>query len=112
MSGPSKTFKSMTKKVLREHLQNLDPNSQEGKHVLTLTEATMLFSMHLIASSIALKLLGVFFPSTQDFYALLVLANICLFAINSYNKKYYEMERDKFFGRPSKWWWKVFILER
>lgn len=102
----------MTKKALREHLQNLDPNSQEGTHTLLPTEAIALFSMHLIASLIALKLLGVFFPSTQDFYALLVLANVCLCAINSYDKKYYEMERDKFFRRQPKWWWKFFILEK
>lgn len=101
----------MTKRA-RELFENLDPNSQEGKHILTLTEAIMLFSMHLIASLIALKLLGVFFPSTQDFYALLVLANVYLCAVNSYDKKYYEMERDKFFRRQPKWWWKFIILEK
>jgi len=102
----------MTKKTLIDHLQNLDPNSQEGTHRLLPTEAIMLLSMHLTVSLISLKLLGAFFPSTQDYYALLVLANICISAYYSYNKKYYEMERDKFFRRRPKWWWKFFIFDR
>ena len=89
----------------KSELKNLDPNSQKGRHRLGLAETIVLFSLHLSASLIALRLASIFYPPLQKLNVFFILLNIFFCAGQYYDKKFFEMQRDKFFGRSPRWWW-------
>ena len=60
----------------KSELKDLDPNSQKGRHRLGLAETIVLFSLHLSASLIALRLASIFCPPLQKLNVFFILLNI------------------------------------